>query len=90
MTAPTPATRGLTRKVRKHADYIHVTRELDRLQIRWELCCASGLGHPFLLVGGKLRYPVGSTPGGYTRSDQIVSSLRKVLRGAGMLEKEQG
>lgn len=51
-------TNRLLNAIRKNPDFMEAERCLDSLDLTWELYPPTGKGHPYLLVEGRMRWPV--------------------------------
>jgi hypothetical protein len=78
---------GVIRKARRNLDYQTATALLAELGLSWEVAAARGRGHHMLVIEGRIRHPISTSPGPRTCPQQVRSTLLRRLRAAGIISE---
>jgi hypothetical protein len=77
----------ITNKLRQNDEYPALCRFLDQVGLRYRTECATGSGHPFMLIdlpsGTVLKHTISCTPSGGGLPKLALGHLKRALRGAG-------
>lgn len=71
-------------RLARNPDFLAATAELDRLGLPWRVL--HGGKHPYLLIAGRAKFTLASSPRPGMRKHNAVLGLRRTLRRFALIE----
>lgn len=71
-------------RLARNPDFAAATAELDRLGLPWRV--EHGGKHPYLLIAGKAKFTLASSPRPWMRKGNVPANLRRTLRRFALIE----